>query len=193
MEPVVLKFPPSTQFTDDELFEFCVTNKELRIERDKNGKLIIMPPTGGMTSNRNFKVNGLFAQWAAHNEHLGYGFDSSGGFRLPNRAMRAPDAAWVKKERWEQLSPEEQKKFPPLTPDFIIEIRSESDSLKELQDKMQEWIENGCRLAWLIDPLEQKAYVYTPEDATKIIESFNEKLNGGDVLPGFELDLSVLK
>ncbi|MBD0350106.1 MAG: Uma2 family endonuclease, partial [Flavisolibacter sp.] len=78
-------------------------------------------------------------------------------------------------------------------PDFIIEIRSESDSLKELQDKMQEWIENGCRLAWLIDPLEQKAYVYTPEDATKIIESFNEKLNGGDVLPGFELDLSVLK
>ncbi|MBD0365263.1 MAG: Uma2 family endonuclease [Flavisolibacter sp.] len=192
MEPVVLKFPPNTQFTDDELFEFCAANKELRIERDKNGKLIIMPPTGSLSSLHNLTVASLLWNWN-QKSGLGVAFDSSGGFRLPNRAMRAPDAAWIRKERWEQLSPEEQKKFAPLTPDFIIEIRSESDSLQELKDKMHEWIENGSQLAWLIDPLEQKAYVYTPEDATKIIESFNEKLNGGDVLPGFELDLSVLK
>jgi Uma2 family endonuclease len=193
MEPVVLKFTENTQFTDEELFEFCAANKDLRIERDEKGQIIIMPPTGGMSSNRNFKVTGVFAQWVARNEHLGYGFDSSGGFRLPNSAMRAPDAAWVSKNRWEALSPKEKKTFPPLTPDFIIEIRSESDSLSELQNKMQEWINNGCRLAWLIDPIAQKASVYTSQGLTKTVEGFDEKLSGAAVLPGFELDLSVLK
>jgi Uma2 family endonuclease len=193
MEPVVLKFPPATQFTDDELFEFCVANKELRIERDQNGKLIVMSSTGGMSGNRNFRVIVLFGQWVSVNEQLGYGFDSSTGFRLPNGSMRAPDAAWVRKERWEKLRLEDKMKFPPLTPDFIIEIRSESDSLPELQTKMQEWISNSCRLAWLIDPLEQKAYVYTSEGLAQTIDSFNENLSGGDVLPGFQLDLSVLK
>ena len=107
--------------------------------------------------------------------------------------MRAPDAAWVRLERWEQLSPEEQKKFAPLTPDFIIEVRSESDSLNELQNKMQEWVHKGCRLAWLLDPMEQKAYVYTAQGLVKTIETFEENLSGGDVLPGFALDLSLLK
>ena len=152
-----------------------------------------MPPTGTLSGKQNFKVNALFGQWALRNENLGYGFDSSTGFRLPNGAMRSPDSAWIKKERWEQLSPEEQKKFAPLTPDFIIEVRSESDSLKELQNKMQEWTHNGCRLAWLLDPIEQKAYVYTPQGLVKTIESFEENLSGGDVLPGFALDLSLLK
>ncbi len=193
MEPVVLKFPSSRQFTDDELFDFCVANKELRIERDKRGQIIIMAPTGATSGKQNFKVSALFGRWALANEHLGYGFDSSTGFRLPNGAMRSPDTAWIVKERWEQLSVEDQKKFAPLTPDFIIEIRSESDSLKELQDKMLEWIENGCRLAWLIDPVEQKAYVYMPEGLTQTINSFDENLSGVDVLPGFALDLSVLK
>ena len=192
MEPLVLKFTPNTQFTDDELFEFCIVNKELRIERDKNGQIIIMPPTGSLGSLHNLTVASLLWNWN-QKSGLGVAFDSSGGFRLPNRAMRAPDAAWVRKERWERLTSEEQEKFPPLTPDFVIEIRSRSDSLEELQNKMQEWIENGCRLAWLIDPLEQKAYVYTPEGLTKTIETFDEKLSGGDVLPGFELDLSLLK
>jgi Uma2 family endonuclease len=115
------------------------------------------------------------------------------GFRLPNGSMRSPDLAWIKKERWEQLSPEDQEKFAPLTPDFVIEVRSRSDSLKELQNKMQEWIDNGCRLAWLIDPVQQKAYVYKREGLIKTAETFNEQLSGEDVLSGFELDLSLLK
>lgn len=193
MEPVVLKFPPDTQFTDDELFRFCAANKELRIERDQNGQIIIMPPTGGMSGNRNFKVNTLFGKWVAANEHLGYGFNSSTGFRLPSKAMRAPDVAWVHRDRWEKLRPEDQEKFPPLTPDFIIEIRSKSDSLQELKQKMLEWIANGCQLAWLVDPLEQKAYVFTANGLTNTVDSFNESLDGADVLPGFQLDLSALK
>lgn len=193
MEPVVLKFPHSTQFTDDELFEFCVANKDLRIERDEWGQIIIMPPTGGMLGNRNFKVNTLFGRWVAANEHLGYGFDSSTGFRLPSKAMRAPDVAWVRSDRWETLRLEDQEKFPPLTPDFIIEIRSKSDSLHELKQKMLEWIKNGCRLAWLIDPLEQKAYVYTADGLTQTIDNFDGSLDGNGVLPGFQLQLSVLK
>lgn len=193
MEPVVLKFTSGTQFTDDELFEFCAANKDLRIERDKKGQIIIMAPTGGLSGNRNFKVNTIFGQWVAANEHLGYGFDSSSGFRLPDKAMRAPDTAWVRKERWEGLRLEDQEKFPPLTPDFIIEIRSKSDSLPELKNKMETWISNGCRLAWLIDPPEQKAYVYTLNGLIQTIESFDETISGEDVLPGFQLDLSVLK
>jgi Uma2 family endonuclease len=107
--------------------------------------------------------------------------------------MRAPDAAWVRKDRWEKLRLEDKKKFPPLTPDFIIEIRSESDALPELKNKMLQWIANGCQLAWLIDPLEQKAYVYTPNGLVQTIDSFDETLGGGNVLPGFQLPLSVLK
>lgn len=193
MEPVVLKFPPSTQFTDDELFEFCVANKELRIERDENGKLIIMSPAGGLSSHHNFIVNAMFGQWVVAHKDLGVAFDSSGGFRLADKSMRAPDAAWVRKDRWDKLQLEDQKKFPPLTPDFIMEIRSESDSLNELKSKVLKWIENGCRLAWLIDPLEQKAYVYTSNGLTQTINSFDESLSGGEVLPDFQLELSVLK
>ena len=187
MEPVVLKFTPNTQFTDDELFEFCVANKELRIERDKAGQIIIVPPTGSLSGNQNFTVNALFGQWVLANRHLGYGFDSSTGFRLPNKVMRSPDSAWVEKGRWDQLSKDKQEKFAPLTPDFIIEVRSKSESLSELQNKMQEWIENGCRLAWLIDPVEQKAYVYTPDGTVKTLNSDEDKQDGGEVLPGFSL------
>lgn len=193
MEPVVLKFTDNTQFTDDELFEFCAANKDLRIERDKNGQIIVMPPTGTNSGRQNFNINTIVGQWVFTNRHLGYGFDSSTGFRLPNGAMRSPDTAWIKKERWARLSSNEQKKFAPLTPDFIIELRSESDSLKELQNKMHEWIDNGCHLAWLIDTVEQKAYVYKADGLSKTINHFDEKLSGEDVLPGFELDLSVLK
>lgn len=192
MEPVVLKFPPDTQFTDDELYAFCIANKELRIERDKNGKLIIMPPTGSLGSAHNLTVASLLWIWN-HHSGLGIAFDSSGGFCLPNKAMRAPDAAWIGKERWSRLLPHEQEKFAPLTPDFIIEVRSKSDSLNELQDKMQEWMENGCRLAWLIDPVEQKAYVYTADGSVKTINSFDESIDGGEVLPGFVFHLSALK
>lgn len=189
----MLKFPPDAQFSDDELFAFCAANKALRIERDEKGRIIIMPPTGGISGNRNFKFTTKLGQWAAANEHLGFGFDSSRGFRLPNKSMRAPDAAWVSKDRWENLQAEDKKGSPLLTPDFVVEIRLESDSLSELKNKLLEWITNGCRLDWLIDPLEQKAYVYRASCPVQTIGSFKEILNGADVLPGFELDLAVLK
>lgn len=192
MEPVILKFPASTQFTDDELFEFCITNKELRIERDNKGQIIIMAPTGSLGSAHNMTVASLLWIWN-QKEKSGVVFDSSGGFRLPDNSMRAPDAAWIQNERWQKLTLEEQEKFAPLTPDFVIEVRSKSDLLEEQQNKMEEWIKNGCRLAWLIDPLEQKAYVYKPDGLTQTSNSFDETLSGEEVLPHFQLHLSVLK
>lgn len=131
----------------------------------------------------------------ANNPSSGYftSFDSSAGFKLPDNAVLSADAAFVKRQRWENLTQQEKEKFAPLTPDFIIEVRSYSDSSSQLQSKMKDWVRNGCRLAWLIDPIEQKAYVYKPDGLNKTIESFSERLDGEDVLPGFELPLDLLK
>ncbi len=188
-----LKIPEIPDQSNDWLFDFCIANKGLRIERDTHGQIIIMSPTGGISSNKLFKVLTAFSEWASKNSDLGYGFESSAGFRLPNLAMRAPDVAWVSKEKWENLSTEEQEKFPPIAPDFIIEVRSKSDSIKDLKNKMKEWIENGCQLAWLVDPVEQKAYIYKPGTAIEEISSFNQTVKATEVVPGFSLDLSKLK
>lgn len=189
MESLILKIPKEDSLTDDELFRICTANKQLRIERDESGQLIIMSPTGSFTSNKNFILNGLFSQWVESHLDLGFGFDSSGGFILPDRSMRSPDAAWIKKERWEALSLEAQEKFAPICPDFIVELRSKSDSLSQLKKKMEVWITNGCQLAWLIDPIENKAYIYKPNFPLKELSDFGTKLSGEDLLPGFELDL----
>jgi Uma2 family endonuclease len=192
MESFILKFPQDTQFSDDEFFEFCAANDPLRIERNSKGQIIIMSPSGSKTGNIHFKINHAFSTWVMGNEGSGYGFDSSAGFKLPDQSILAPDAAFVVKQRWENLTEEQQKKFAPLTPDFIIEVRSESDSLSQLKTKMNDWIRNGCRLAWLIDPIERKAYIYKPDESITTINSFKAKLSGEGVLPGFELDLSKL-
>lgn len=189
MESLILKIPKEDSLTDDELFRICTANKQLRIERDELGQLIIMSPTGSFISNKNFILNGLFSQWVESHLDLGFGFDSSGGFILPDRSMRSPDAAWIKKERWEALSLEAQEKFAPICPDFIVELRSKSDSLSQLKKKMEVWITNGCQLAWLIDPIENKAYIYKPNFPLKELSDFDTKLSGEDLLPGFELDL----
>jgi len=189
MESLILKIPKEDSLTDDELFRICTANKQLRIERDESGQLIIMSPTGSFTSNKNFILNGLFSQWVESHLDLGFGFDSSGGFILPDRSMRSPDAAWIKKKRWEALSLEAQEKFAPICPDFIVELRSKSDSLSQLKKKMEVWITNGCQLAWLIDPIENKAYIYKPNFPLKELSDFDTKLSGEDLLPGFELDL----
>jgi Uma2 family endonuclease len=192
MESFILKFPQDTQFSDDEFFEFCAANDPLRIERNSKGQIIVMSPSGSKTGNIHFKINHAFSTWVMRNEGSGYGFDSSAGFKLPDQSILAPDAAFVVKQRWESLTQEQQKKFAPLTPDFIIEVRSESDSLNQLKTKMDDWIRNGCRLAWLIDPIERKAYIYKPDESITTINSFKAKLSGEGVLPGFELDLSKL-
>lgn len=192
MEPLTLRIPDEDRLTDEELFRICSVNKQLRIERDESGQLVIMSPTGSFSSNRNFKLNSLFGMWVEDHPELGYGFDSSGGFILPDKSMRSPDAAWIKKERWEQLAMTDKEKFAPICPDFVVELRSKSDSIDQLKAKMKKWIANGCLLAWLIDPTELKAYVYRPDKVEEEV-GFDKKLSGEEVLPGFVLDLSKFK
>lgn len=192
MEALILKFPPDAQFSDDDFFQFCAANDPLRIERNSKGQIVIMSPSGSLTGNIHFRIYSSLGNWYEKHEREGYLFDSSAGFKLPDQSVLAPDAAFVEKQRWENLSEDQQKRFAPLTPDFIIEVRSESDSLSQLKSKMEVWILNGCRLAWLIDPIEKKAYIYKPNESSYSIDSFNTRLNGETVLPGFELDLSRL-
>lgn len=193
MEPILLRIPGPERLSDDWLYEFCGANRELRIERDKDGQIIIMAPVGALGSSFNNTIGSLLWLW---NQELksGITFDSSAGFRLPDKSMRSPDAAWIRNSRWTTISLDEQKKFAPITPDFVIEVRSESDLLNELKDKMKEWIENGCQLAWLIDPLEQKAYIFKPRPSSvEEITSFNQVMKATHVVPGFSLDLAKLK
>lgn len=177
-------------WSDDEFFDFCMLNKDLRIELTSEGDLIIMPPTGGETGNRNFTLIGKFAVWV-EKDGTGKGFDSSTVFSLPNGAKRSPDLAWVRNERWNALTKKQREKFPPLCPDFVVELRSPSDSLRYLKSKMREYIENGAQLGWLIDPFEKKVYVYRPESA---VEALNdpEKISGRPLLRGFVLDVRAL-
>jgi len=191
MESITLIIPEQYPMTDDELFAFCTANKVLRIERNENGQLIVMSPTGSFTGKLNFKITSLFGQWVETNTASGYGFDSAAGFTLPDNSMRSPDVSWIKKERWDNIPLELQERFAPICPDFVIELRSKSDSLNEL--KLEQWIKNGCQLAWLIDPIEEKVYIYQPALPTEEVTGFENKLNGGSLLPEFELHLSKLK
>jgi Uma2 family endonuclease len=175
---------------DDELLAFCAKNRELRIERTKDGELIIMPPTGSETGRKNFALIGKLAVWVER-DGTGVGFDSSTGFILPNGAERAPDAAWVKKERWFALSEEQRQKFAPLCPDFVVELRSPTDTLAELCDKLEEYIESGARLGWLIDPFERRVHVYQPGRPPEVLADPGE-VAGDPVLPGFVLPLDVI-
>ncbi len=186
--PIVIR--PIVEMDDDDLFEFCHQNADLRIERTREGELIVMPPTGGETGNRNFEIAVALGQWAKQ-DGSGLGFDSSTGFILPNRAQRAPDAAWITKERWFALPPEKRAKFPPIVPDFIIELRSPSDELADLIEKMEEWIGNGVRLGWLIDPFERRVHVHRPNVEPEVLEE-PASVSGNPVLPGFVLRVDDL-
>ncbi len=187
-QPLILHLGPTLQkMSDDDFFEFCQLNRDLRIERTSEGNLIIMPPTGGETGKRNFTLTALFGNWVEANG-TGIGFDSSTGFTLPNGAKRSPDLAWVKRSRWEALTEAEKEKFPPLCPDFVLELHSRSDALDKLQEKMQEYIANGALLGWLIDPKEKKVYIYRPSAEVCCLEN-PDTISGDPVLPGFVLDL----
>lgn len=194
MDAVTVSLPPklqlSIELTDEQFFQLCQNNGDLRFERTASGELIIMPPTGGETSNNNFELTVQLGIWNKQNK-LGKGFDSNGGFMLPNGAVRAPDAAWVKLERWQALTPEQRRKFLPLCPDFVVELLSPTDSLQQTQLKMQEYIENGARLGWLIDVEARRVEIYRPNRDVEILEN-PVTLSGEDVLPGFVLDLSSL-
>ena len=185
--PVVLRTRPALEMDEEQFFEFCQINRDWRIERTAEGDLEIMPPTGGETSDRNSEINMQLRQWAKR-DGTGVAFDSNGGFVLPNGATRSPDACWVRRERLANLTAEQKGRFPPLCPDFVVELRSPSDGLEGLQGKMREYMENGARLGWLIDPEGRRAYVYEPGNEVRVSEDPDE-VSGGTVLPGFVLDL----
>ncbi|MEG4229855.1 Uma2 family endonuclease [Microcoleus sp. N9_B2] len=180
----------SINLTDEQFFQLCQNNRDYQFERTASGELIIMPPTGSETSKRNIDLSYQLQAWSRQN-NLGVAFDSSGGFTLPNGADRSPDASWVKKERWDALTPEQKDSFAPLCPDFVVELRSKTDSLKKLQEKMQEYIDNGARLGWLIDRQNRRVEIYRPGQSVEILQN-PATVSGEDVLPGFVLDLAEI-
>ncbi|MEG3908921.1 Uma2 family endonuclease [Microcoleus sp. w2-18bC1] len=192
---IAIQFPTnsielSINLTDEQFFQLCQHNRDYQFERTASGELIIMPPTGSETSRRNADLTSQLRVWN-HETKLGVVFDSSGGFTLPNGADRSPDASWVKKERWDALTPEQKDCFAPLCPDFVVELRSRTDSLKKLQEKMQEYIDNGAKLGWLIDRQNQRVEIYRPGQDVEIIQN-PRTLSGEEVLPGFVLDLAEI-
>jgi Uma2 family endonuclease len=186
--PVVLQLQPAIALTEDQFYEFCQLNHDFRIERNAAGELVIMPPTGSETDERNFNLVGQLWVWTKQ-DGTGVGFGSSGGFTLPNGAVRSPDAAWIKRDRWEAIPPELRKKFAPICPEFVIELRSETDNLRILQDKMQEYIDNGTQLGWLIDRKQRRVFIYRPNIAVEQLDN-PKTLYGEPLLPEFVLDLS---
>ncbi|MCX6046343.1 MAG: Uma2 family endonuclease [Chloroflexi bacterium] len=190
MMPMSIDLRPLPMMTDEEFFLFCQANRDLRIERTASGEIIMMAPVGGETGRRNANLVTDLTIWARANKQ-GVVFDSSTGFDLPSGAMRSPDAAWVRRDRLAQLTADQKRKFLPLCPDFIIELRSSSDVLRTAQDKMGEWIANGVQLGWLIDPTERNVYIYRPDYAVEQLQN-QMTISGEPVLPGFVLELSTI-
>jgi Uma2 family endonuclease len=183
-----IRLSPVITMTDDQFFEFCLLNRDLRIERTSEGDLIVMPPTGGRTGNRNLKVTMQLGVWAER-DGTGVAFDSSTGFRLPNGADVSPDAAWVHRSRLAALSETQRERFLPLCPDFVLELRSPSDKLKPLKRKMLEYVAEGCRLGLLLDPAKRRVFVYRPGKAVEELGDV-ESVSGDPELPAFVLNLS---
>lgn len=191
MEPITLSFRRVEGFTDDEFYNFCLDNSDLKFERTANGEIIVMSNTEGITGNRNSEINFQLCAWNRIHK-LGKVFDSSTAFRLPNGAVRSPDAAFVTTPQWDALTEEQKKNFPPVCPDFIIELKSESDTIADLRKKITEdWLANGCQLAWLIDADEAKVYVFRPNAFEELQDDFSKPLIA-ELLPNFELDLTPL-
>ncbi|KAB8335642.1 Uma2 family endonuclease [Scytonema tolypothrichoides VB-61278] len=190
MTALTVNLNPVIELTDEQFFQLCQANRDLRFERTATGELIIMPPTGGETGNRNAGLTGQLWLWNEQNK-LGIVFDSSTGFKLPNSADRSPDAAWVKLERWNALTQEQQTRFLPLCPDFVVELLSPSDSLKVAQEKMKEYRENGALLGWLINRKSRQVEIYRIGQEVEVLENPN-RLSGEDVLPGFVLNLEAI-
>lgn len=187
----LIKAPFFDRMTADDFFDLCQANETLNFERDENGNLILMPPTGSLSSIYNGDIFNQLKNW--NNRYKsGVVLESNGGVTLPDGSSRAADAAWISNEKWNALSKEEKEKFAPVCPEFVIELRSKNDSLTYLQSKMNMWMSNGVLEAWLIDPIEEHVYIYTVNGGYKLIPNFNERIGTDKVLPGFELDLSEL-
>lgn len=192
MEPIILKDKLTGRFSDAEFFQFCKENKDLRIERNPNLEITIMSPTGSKTGLVNNEISRQLANWN-FKYRTGKTFDSSAGFTLPDHSVLSPDSSWVSNEKWERLSEGQKSKFAPICPDFVIELKSEHDSLDDLHKKMLLWVANGVTLGWLIDYENLTIYVYRKNGEVQTIKGFDTKINGEEVLQGFELDLSQLE
>jgi Uma2 family endonuclease len=190
VQPLVLRLQPAVELNADQFFALCQQNRDLRIERTAEGDVIVMPPTGWKTTNRNARITAQLLAWADQ-DGSGLVADSSGGFTLPNGATRSPDAAWVRRSRVEALPADQNEMFLPLCPDFVVELRSPSDSLPRLQEKMREYVSDGAQLGWLIDPLERQVYVYRPNAPVESLDN-PAQLSGEAVLPGFVLSLAAV-
>ncbi|MCH2243011.1 MAG: Uma2 family endonuclease, partial [Aquabacterium sp.] len=186
--PVVLNLN-AVNFTNEQFWLLCRANRDIKFERSAKGELLIMPPVGGTSGNSEANLIGLVWLW---NQQTGLGkvFSSSTIFKLPNGGDRSPDVAWVKLDRWQALTPEEKEKFPPICPDFVIELRSRTDGLKPLQEKMQEYLNSGLCLGWLINPQDGQVEIYRLNQEVEVM-NFPVSLSGEDVLPGFVLNLPI--
>ena len=180
-----LRFRSETPMSDEELMRFCAANDALRVERDANGEILVMTPAGGRTGKKNSDLIIDLGIWARA-DGRGFVFESNTGFTLPDGSMRSPDAAWIERTRWDALSEEDQERYSPICPDFIIELRSQSDSLPEFEEKMEQWIANGAKLAWLIDPERQVVALYRPGDQPEV-HHHPTSVRGSGPVAGFEL------
>ncbi|NER35536.1 MAG: Uma2 family endonuclease [Oscillatoria sp. SIO1A7] len=178
------------ELTDEQFYQLSWHNETLRLERTAAGELIIMPAAGGIASNRNATLTAKLYNWN-HRAELGIAFDSSTGFKLKGGAIRSPDASWLTRDRWEAMSPEQRKRFPPLCPDFVVELLSPSDSLSATQEKMQEYLDNGARLGWLINRRTRQVEIYRPGREVEVLEN-PATLSGETVMPGFVLNLELI-
>ncbi|MGF1517938.1 MAG: Uma2 family endonuclease [Nodosilinea sp.] len=190
MTAYTIKLQPALSLSDGQFYQLCATNPDLKFERNAQGDLLIMSPTGGETGNRNVELATEFVLWNRRHQ-LGVVFDSSTGFKLPQGGDRSPDVAWVEQSRWDALTPEQRQKFPPLAPDFVLELLSPTDRLSVVQAKMQEYMASGVRLGWLIDPSRHQVEVYRPEQATEVL-NHPARLSGDPVLPGFMLNMDLV-
>jgi Uma2 family endonuclease len=190
MEALIVDFKSVIELTDEQFYQLCSSNPDVRFERNATGELIIMPPVGGESSNRNASLTAQIWVWNEQ-EKLGIAFDSSCGFKLPNGAQRSPDASWVQLSRWNALTSEQQTRFLPLAPDFLIELLSPSDSLKVIQKKMEEYQSNGVRLGWLINRKLRQVEIYRVGKEVEVLDN-PSSLSGEDVLPGFVLNLDAI-
>jgi Uma2 family endonuclease len=189
MMNLVLDLSSLLTLDDDRFWQLCQQNPDVQLERSPQGNLMIMAPTGGETGHRNGRLTQQLFNWTdRQGAGLGVAFDSSAGFKLPNGAIRSPDASWVRRDRWEALSPEERSRFVPLCPDFVVELMSPSDDLSTTQAKMQDYRDNGAQLGWLIDRGDRRIYVYQPDRDPLCLEA-PEAIAADPVLPGFVLDL----
>ena len=188
--PMTVNLPAIASMTHEQFYEFCLANRDLRIERTASGDVVIMPPAFSDTGNRNSKISQQLANWTDQ-DGTGESFDSSAGFTLPNGATRSPDAAWIKLERWNELTEEQKASFAPICPDFVIELRSSSDTLTSLQDKMQEYMANGVLLGWLIDRKNRTVHIYRPNQKPEVLDN-PETVTGDPELPGFVLRMAKI-